>query len=205
MKKLFFIAILVLFLYPIFSCVSISNTSKGEDLLNKMDSKGDKVEILSWAKNGLGSLSIKYSKIFLGEPNISKENKSLIALGWYFSENISKSLDLAFYKHKYSHSSDYMLALLFRRNGNLVDFQIESSNIPTTINYWSSEVVIQVFAYNYTINRLDYMLSNVLDRSLNNLKDDVNEEAGNKIDNYINDSDRSDKINVEDDIIDIID
>ncbi len=165
MRKLTFVSFLVLSII-LSGCASILNSERGEKFF-KGDTWGEsKRQILSWVENGIGKISEEEAYARLGLPMQEQENRFLRVKGWFFVENSVKKINIGVYKRISGYEKQRILALVFNKKGILIDFETRITNIPSSSNMFSSEILIQIAIFDYTLQRLDNMLSDVLDRSL---------------------------------------
>ncbi len=165
MRKLTFVSFLVLSII-LSGCASVLNSERGEKFFKGDTWDESKEQILSWVENGIGKISEGEAYARLGLPMQEQEDRFLRVKGWFFVENSVKKINIGVYKRISGYEKQRILALVFNKKGILMDFETRITNIPSSSNMFSSEILIQIAIFDYTLQRLDNMLSDVLDRSL---------------------------------------
>ncbi len=165
MRKLTFVSFLVLSII-LSGCASVLNSERGEKFFKGDTWDESKEQILSWVENGIGKISEEEAYARLGLPMQEQEDRFLRVKGWFFVENSVKKINIGVYKRISGYEKQRILALVFNKKGILMDFETRITNIPSSSNMFSSEILIQIAIFDYTLQRLDNMLSDVLDRSL---------------------------------------
>ncbi len=215
MVRFCFLTIIFLFLL---SCVSYSITKTGVVFSDEKSWERYKDKFVAWASKGIGKITEEDAEKMLGRPLKIKSTKDLTAKGWSFSTNEVSKFDSGFYRRVNGSYKEHIVVMTFTKDKKLFDFEVQSSFVPTSTDYFSSEPVVRYYLYVYFMDRLGDVLSDSLDRSLEKfrrkVKLDVKEVSDNFEEKYVvkdkkeegnNTSESIDKEKLKNDVNEFID